>query len=207
MINTEWYSIRTLTLPATAIALLLAFFIVWVVLRIQFSKRWAGVYGDAIFTFILVWKFSLIVTDFRGVIEQPLALIYFNGGTIGVYLGVIVVILQFVWKKQKILLDAEAVTASIWAIVLTQSIYQWLVVLLNDNPVKSEVITLLVLSLLTIFILWKMTVPTKSLLIYTMGLMSVAVFQPQGIWQTAVGISLVLLILGYTLIQQAGGRK
>lgn len=206
MINTEWYSIRTLTLPATAIALLLAFFIVWVILRIQFSKQWAAVYGDAIFTFILVWKFSLIVTDFRGVMEQPLALIYFNGGTIGVYLGVIAVIFQFIWKKEKILLDAEALIASVWSIVLTQSIYQWLFVLLNDNPVKSEIITLLVLSLLTIFILWKMKVPIKSLLIYTMGLMSVAMFQPQGLWQTAVGISLMLLILGYTLIQQ-GGRK
>ena len=207
MNNTEWFSIRTLTLPATAIAVLLAFFIVWFILRLQFSKQWAGVYGDAIFTFILVWKFSLIVTDFRSVIEQPLALLYFNGGTIGVYLGVIAVLLQFVWKKQKIQLDTEGVTASIWAILLTQSIYQWFVVLLNDNPVKSEVITLIVLSILTIFILWKMTVRTKALLIYTVGLMIVAAYQPQSLWQTAVGVSIVLFILGYILIQQVGGRK
>ena len=207
MINTEWYSIRALTLPATAIALLLAFFIVWFILRMQFSKRWAGVYGDALFTFILVWKFSLIVTDFRAVIAQPLALIYFNGGTIGIYLGMAAVCLQFVWKKQKIQLDAEGVTAGIWAIILTQSIYQWFVVLLNDNPVKSEVMTLLVLSILTIFIVWKMTALTKALMIYTVGLMVVAAFQPQGLWQTAVGISMVLCVLGYTMIQQVEGRK
>lgn len=205
MNNTEWFSIRTLTLPATAIALLLAFFIVWFILRMQFSKQWAGVYTDAVFTFIFVWKFSLIVTDFRLVIEQPLALLYFNGGTVGIYLGVIAVLLQIVWKKKQF--DTEGVTASIWAILLTQSIYQWFVVLLNDNTVKSEIITLIVLSILTIFILWKMTVRTKALLIYTVGLMIVAAFQPQSLWQTAVGVSMALFILGYTLIQQAGGRK
>lgn len=207
MINTEWFSIRTLTLPATAIALLLAFFIVWFILRIQFSKRWAGLYGDAIFTFIIVWKFSLIVKDFRSVIEQPLGLIYFNGGTIGVYLGVVAVIVQFVLKKQKVQLDEEGVTAGVWAILLTQSIYQWFVVLLNDNPVKSEVVTLMVLSILTIFILWKKTAIKNALLIYTVVLMIVAVFQPQGLWQTAVGVSMLLFVLGYIMIQQVGGRK
>ena len=207
VINTEWFSIRALTLPATAIALLFAFFIVWFILRMQFSKQWAGLYGDAIFTFIIVWKFSLIVTDFRSVIEQPIALIYFNGGTIGVYLGVIAVLVQFVWKKQKIQLDEEGVTAGIWAILLTQSIYQWLVVILNDNPVKSEVVTLMVLSILTIFILWKKTAIKNVLLIYTVVLMIVAVFQPQGLWQTAVGVSMVLFVLGYIMIRQVGGRK
>ena len=207
VINTEWFSIRALTLPATAIALLFAFFIVWFILRMQFSKQWAGLYGDAIFTFIIVWKFSLIVTDFRSVIEQPIALIYFNGGTIGVYLGVIAVLVQFVWKKQKIQLDEEGVTAGIWAILLTQSIYQWLVVILNDNPVKSEVVTLMVLSILTIFILWKKTAIKNVLLIYTVVLMIVAVFQPQGLWQTAVGVSMLLFVLGYIMIRQVGGRK
>lgn len=207
MINTEWFSIRALTLPATNIALLLAFFIVWFILRVQFPKRWATFYGDAIFTFIIVWKFSLIITDFRSVIEQPIALIYFNGGTIGIYLGVVSVFLQFFWKKQKIQLDEEGVTASIWAILLTQSVYQWFAVILNDNPIVSEIVTLMVLSILTIIILWKMTVKKSALLIYTVGLMIVAMFQPQGLWQTAVGVSMLLFVLGYILIQQVGGRK
>ena len=101
MNNTEWFSIRTLTLPATAVALLVAFFIVWIVLQVQFQKKWAGVYGDAVFTFILVWKFSVIVTDFKAVIAQPFALLYFNGGTIGVFLGVMAVSLQLWWNRKK----------------------------------------------------------------------------------------------------------
>lgn len=203
MNNTEWYSIRALTLPATAVALLVAFFIVWLVLRVQFPKKWAGVYGDAIFTFIIVWKFSIIVTDFKAVIAQPFALLYFNGGTIGVFLGVMAASLQLWWKRQKIQFDATGIAACSWAIILTQSIYQWLVVLLNDNQTTSEVITLLVLSTLTVLILWKITAIKRALILYTIGLMIVALFQPHGLWQPAVGASVILLILGL-VIQRAG---
>jgi len=197
--NTEWFSIRTLTLPAAAVALLVAFFIVWLVLRVQYSKKWSGVYGDAIFTFILVWKFSVIVTDFKAVIAQPFALLYFNGGTVGVFLGVLAVLLQLWWKQQKLQFDATGVIACSWALILTQSIYQWLMVLLNDNPANSEVITLVVLSALTIFILWKVTAINYALILYTIGLIMVTYFQPLGLWQTAVGVSIILLILGLSI--------
>lgn len=199
MINTEWFSIRTLTLPATAVALLMAFVIVWLVLRMQFPKKWSGVYGDVILTFILVWKFSVIVTDTKTVIAQPFALLYFNGGTIGLFLAVIAVSFQLLWKKQKIQFDVTGASAYSWAIILTQSIYQWLVVLLNDNPTNSEIITLTVLSALTILILWKVSTINYALLVYTSGLIIVANFQPLGLWQPAVGVSVILLIIGLLL--------
>ncbi|POZ58003.1 hypothetical protein LYSIN_02787 [Lysinibacillus sphaericus] len=206
MINTEWFSIRALTLPATAIALLLAFFIVWLILRIQFPKIWSGVYGDAIFTYILVWKFSLIITDFQSVINQPLALLYFNGGTVGVLLGVAAILLQFWRKRQQLQFDNEGIMASGWAIMLTQSIYQWFVVLLNDNPLQSELITLVVLSVLTIFILWKVPTTKTALYLYTVGYSIVAALQPLGFWQPAVGVSFLLLLLGIG-IQRMGGKE
>ena len=206
VINTEWFSIRALTLPATAVALLAAFFIVWLVLRIQFPKIWSGVYGDAIFTFILVWKFSLLITDFPSVISQPLTLLYFNGGTVGVLLGAVAVLCQFWWKRQQLQFTTAGVLASGWAIILTQSIYQWFVVLLNDNPLQSELITLVVLSVLTIFILWKVAEMNKALLVYTVGFVIVAALQPQGLWQPAVGVSFLLLVLGIG-IQRIGGKE
>ncbi len=90
-----------------------------------------------------------------------------------------------------------------WAIILTQSIYQWLVVLFNDNSTTSEVTTLMVLSVLTVFILWKMQGGVKrGLILYTAGLIIVAFFQPLGIGQTAVGMSLLLLCLGIVLEQE-----
>ncbi len=199
MNNTEWFSIRTLTLPATAVALLVAFFIVWLVLRVQFTKKWAEVYGDVVFTFILVWKFSIIITDFKAVIAQPFVLLYFNGGTIGVFLGTIAASLQLWRKNKKNRFDATGITACTWAIILTQSIYQWLVVLLNDNQTSSEWITLIVLSTVTILILWKITVIKRALFLYTIGLMIVAFFQPHGFWQPAVGVSVLLLIVGIVI--------
>ncbi len=88
-----------------------------------------------------------------------------------------------------------------WAIILTQSIYQWLVVLFNDNSTTSEVTTLMVLSVLTIFILWKMQGVKRGLILYTASVIIVAFFQPLGIEQTAVGMSLLLLCLGIVLEQ------
>ncbi len=88
-----------------------------------------------------------------------------------------------------------------WAIILTQSIYQWLVVLFNDNSTTSEVTTLMVLSVLTIYILWKMQGVKRGLILYTAGVIIVAFFQPLGIEQTAVGMSLLLLCLGIVLEQ------
>ena len=204
MINTNWYSIRALTLPATAIALLITFFIVWLILRLQFSKKWSEAYSDAAFTFILVWKFSLLVTDFKSVVAQPISLLYFNGGTVGVFLGAIAASLQVWRKRHKLSLQGHHIMAYSWAIILTQSIYQWLVVLFNDNSTTSEVITLMVLSVLTVFILWKMQGGVKrGLILYTAALIIVAAFfQPLGIGQTAVGMSLLLLCLGIVLEQE-----
>ncbi|MEK5429940.1 hypothetical protein MKY88_03650 [Lysinibacillus sp. FSL R7-0073] len=201
MINTNWYSIRALTLPATAIALLITFFIVWLILRLQFSKKWSEAYSDAAFTFILVWKFSLLVTDFKSVVAQPISLLYFNGGTVGVFLGAIVASFQIWLKRHKVPLQGQNIMAYSWAIILTQSIYQWLVVLFNDNSTTSEVITLMVLSVLTVFILWKIQEVKQGLILYTTGLIIVAFFQPLGIWQTAIGMSLLLLCLGIVLEQ------
>nr|WP_283778205.1 hypothetical protein [Lysinibacillus sp. D4A1_S13] len=210
VINTEWYSIRALTLPATAVALLITFFIVWLILRVQFSKKWSEVYADAIFTFLIVWKLSLLVTDFKAVVNNPMSLLYFNGGTIGVYLGVIVVSLQIWRKRHNLQFEKQDIIPCSWAIILTQSIYQMIVVLLNDNTTSSEIITLVVLSVLTIIILWKLAAMKQALLLYTVGYLIVALFQTLGIWQTTVGVSVVLLCLGLAIQYErinVGGKE
>lgn len=210
VINTEWYSIRALTLPATAVALLITFIIVWLILRVQFSKKWSEVYADAIFTFLIVWKLSLLVTDFKAVVNNPMSLLYFNGGTIGVYLGVIVVSLQIWRKRHNLQFEKQDIIPCSWAIILTQSIYQMIVVLLNDNTTSSEIITLVVLSVLTIIILWKLAAMKQALLLYTVGYLIVALFQTLGIWQTTVGVSVVLLCLGLAIQYErinVGGKE
>lgn len=186
------------------------FFIVWLILRLQFSKKWSELYSDAIFTFIIVWKLSLLVTDFKTVVSNPITMLYFNGGTTGVYLGVIAASLQLWRKRQSLQLEEQDMIACSWAIILTQSIYQMLAVLLNDNNTSSEVITLAVLSVVTLVILWKLMAVKQALLLYTISYLIVAFLQPFGIWQTAVAVSLILLCLGLIIQHKrinVGGKK
>ena len=101
-------------------------------------------------------------------------------------------------------------TACSWAIILTQSIYQMLVVLLNDNNTSSEVITLVVLSVVTLVILWKLAAMKQALFLYTVSYLIVTILQPLGIWQTAVAISVILLCLGLTIQHErinVGGKE
>lgn len=182
----------------------------WLILRLQFSKKWSELYSDAIFTFIIVWKLSLLVTDFKTVVNNPITLLYFNGGTMGVLLGVIVASLQILRKRQSIQLEEQEMIAGSWAIILTQSIYQMLAVLLNDNNTSSEVITLAVLSVVTLVILWRLVAVKQALILYTISYLIVAILQPLGIGQTAVGVSVILLCLGLTIQHErinVGGKK
>ena len=43
--------------------------------------------GDAFFYLVIVWKLSIVLTDFDSVLRSPLAIIYFHGGVVGFYLG------------------------------------------------------------------------------------------------------------------------
>ena len=152
----------------------------------------------------------MLVTDFKTVVSNPITMLYFNGGTTGVYLGVIAASLQLWRKRQSLQLEEQDMIACSWAIILTQSIYQMLAVLLNDNNTSSEVITLAVLSVVTLVILWKLMAVKQALLLYTISYLIVAFLQPFGIWQTAVAVSLILLCLGLIIQHKrinVGGKK
>lgn len=42
---------------------------------------------NALLVWVIVWKLSLLVTDFKGVLENPMSLLYFNGGQRGGWLA------------------------------------------------------------------------------------------------------------------------
>ena len=80
---TAIYTIGKLSFPSTWLAVLLAMLVTGIILYVQFSKAMASLYSDVAAIFILVWKFSVVLTDFSTVKQQPLALLYFNGGKLG----------------------------------------------------------------------------------------------------------------------------
>lgn len=84
----------------------ISFVISYFVLRIVLKKKtidslimdtlWNG-----FFTFIITWKFSYALFHPISVIQNPISLLYFTGGDRGMILGVISVLLYFLWKSKR----------------------------------------------------------------------------------------------------------
>ena len=87
MAVTKMFIIGSLTVPSTWIALITAFVVAYSAVRIRIGKYTADILLDAVFYFIIVWKLSVIFTNFNTVIKSPLSIIYFDGGILGFYLG------------------------------------------------------------------------------------------------------------------------
>nr|WP_198044812.1 TlpA disulfide reductase family protein [Lysinibacillus timonensis] len=56
---------------------------------------------DSIFYYIIVWKCSYIIIDFRMFLENPMSSLYFNGGTIGHILGIVAAVFILLFKAKK----------------------------------------------------------------------------------------------------------
>ena len=79
LVATEWYKIFSLTVPSTWIAFVLAAVITGIILYVKFGKEASSQFGDLVFVFIIVWKLSVVLTDFTTVIKYPLMILYFSG--------------------------------------------------------------------------------------------------------------------------------
>ncbi|WP_409251987.1 hypothetical protein V1502_18090 [Bacillus sp. SCS-153A] len=97
----EWYSIGAFSFPSTWGALVAAFFITGLFLRLYYGKDHYDWFGNSVFWFILTWKFSVILFDFTSVINQPLSILYFNGGMKGFWLGIAVALIYIYIKGEK----------------------------------------------------------------------------------------------------------
>ncbi|WP_108306280.1 hypothetical protein [Metalysinibacillus jejuensis] len=173
---TAIYSIGKMSFPSPWLALVLTFILTGIILRSQFSKTASAQYSDFVLTFILVWKFSVILTDFKMVLQQPLTILYFNGGKLGVVLASLAVFVQAYRKRATF-----SFAASAWAIALTQSGYQIIMVLVNDNAQWIELTTLFISSIALLMVVRK---PTIATLQGFMGLhFIIALLQPVALTQ------------------------
>ncbi|MCR2822405.1 hypothetical protein [Lederbergia panacisoli] len=83
-----WYTIGTLSFPATWVSIIAAFLITGAFLYIRKMKDTANWYGNVVFIFIMTWKFSVVLFQFNMIVSNPLSILYFNGGMKGYWLGV-----------------------------------------------------------------------------------------------------------------------
>ncbi|MHA6258412.1 hypothetical protein ACXYMX_00740 [Sporosarcina sp. CAU 1771] len=204
---TNLFSIYTLTLPSTWLALIIAFVVAYVVIRIRFGKYPAEILSDALFYFIIVWKFSVILTDFKTVIHSPLSILYFHGGLIGFYLGLFAAGLRIVMEIRKKEFGFHQLTALFVGVIAIQSIYQVMMVVLNEGGLVAQIVTVLGFAAFALFV-WvvieKSPVWPVQLTVLFIGVhVFVAAFQEQGLTGTPVIATLIMSIFfGITLYQK-----
>ncbi len=200
MFITKYFQVINLTMPSSWVALLLSFLITYMIVRVKFGKELAHFLGDAMFYFVIVWKFSVVLTDFKTILQFPLSVLYFNGGKVGVYLGVVAVILHvfFSFKKKRIM--KEDVFGLLIGSIVTLSMYQVWVALFNTGPFGIRIVTVLtfLIFLLTVLLINQFKKMPKELIFLTIGLhLFISALQPAGIFQTS---TIVMGIIGGILM-------
>jgi hypothetical protein len=152
MAVTKLFLIGNTTVPSSWVALVLAFALTYLLIRLRYGKRIAGVLADSMFYFLFVWKLSVILTDFENVIKSPLSIIYFNGGSIGLYLGLIAGMVAILIELKKNGMHTLEKEALFLGFITIQSIFQLAVVLMNKGPNLAEIVTMSMFTLIATLI-------------------------------------------------------
>ncbi|PIC62677.1 hypothetical protein CSV79_15795 [Sporosarcina sp. P13] len=188
MLVTQYYPIGSITVPSSWIAFIVGFVMTYLVIRNYFGKTYGERIGNIFFNVIIIWKFSVILTDFSTVRHYPLSILYFHGGTFGWLLalsvvGLLTLRLAYCEKWQRI---------DQWALLLAllswQTIYQIVMVFLNEGSNLVKTGTIMMFLLLTILSFWsyRKNVNTISELasIWIAVHFMVSAFQPGGLLHT-----------------------
>ncbi|WP_252502423.1 hypothetical protein [Sporosarcina sp. Marseille-Q4943] len=217
MTVTKLFLIGNFTAPSTWVALMIAFILSYIAIRLKFGKQPASRFGDAIFYIIIIWKLSVIITDFKIVIKAPFALLYFNGGTFGFILGLAIVAFKMWvdWRKGRI--DKDMFVVLFIGAVSVQAVFQVMMVLLNEGSLIARVGTA-VIFLGLLFFIWKNSHSSGShivqlSLLFIAAHVFVASIQPKGLMNPPLLVTLliglfftVLFVKGPTFEQTDGGK-
>ena len=208
---TEWFIIKSLTLPSSWVAVFLALLITGIVLWVKFGKDTEDWFSDAAILFILVWKFSVLITDFEMILEFPLAILYFNGGETGLFLGLLSALGRLLWQLNRKGWTEIDFVALIVAFVLLQSLYQFLMVSMNEAEFWQKLMTIAIFSgmiILTWMKVFKSNVWRLQLLVLLLlAHILVAIIQPEGVFQSPLLITVLFLICGFTVYVILNKRK
>jgi len=197
---TEWFIIKSLTIPSSWVAVLLAILITGIIMWRKFGKETEDWYSDAAILFLLVWKLSVVITDFQMIVESPLSILYFNGGKEGIFIGLIVALSRLLWRFKMKNWPQYELVAMLFSMVMIQSLYQIFMVLLNEAALWQKIITVVLfvgMSTLTwlkisISRIWQIQLTILFLFIHIF----VALLQPQGMLQTPLYVTVIFVICG-----------
>ncbi|MDN4606837.1 hypothetical protein [Sporosarcina highlanderae] len=182
---TKLFLIGNLTVPSNWIAIIIAFIIAYSVIRLRLGKKQATLFSDAIFYVIIIWKLSVILTDFSIVIRAPISIVYFNGGIFGFCLGLVFVAgrIWFEWIKGRV--DVKSLVALFTGAVTMQAVFQVMMVLLNRGSLVAGIGTAVIFIVVAIFV-WMSFDETgnhmmMTALLFMAAHVFVATIQPKGL--------------------------
>ncbi|WP_017381549.1 hypothetical protein [Paenisporosarcina sp. TG-14] len=201
---TEWYIIKSLTVPSSWIAVILAILITGIVLWRIFGKVTEQWFSDTAILFLLAWKLSVIITDFDMIIDFPLSILYFNGGTTGLFIGLIVALARLLWLLRRQGWPERELVSMLIALVMVQSLYQFIMVLLNETALWQKVITVVLFAGFTTLTWLKASISSVWRIQLTLLFLGVHIFvsliQPLGMFQTPLfvtGLFVISVVMVY----------
>lgn len=200
---TEWYIIKSLTVPSSWVALMSSFVLMGLLLWILYRKEIASIFSDAVLQFVLIWKFSVIVTDFSSVIKHPLTILYFNGGMMGLVAGILFMCISLWHKIRQRGFIEEDLHAVFVSIILCTSFYQILMSILNEAALWQKVLTITSFTCWVLLALWKRNARAlwhnQLLLLFLCTHLFIATLQPLGIWQISVLVTAIFVLFNILL--------
>lgn len=194
---TKYFQVINLTVPSTWIASILSFIVAFFIIKFKYGNTTARFLGDAMFYFVIVWKLSVVLTDFTTVIQFPLSILYFNGGAVGVYLGIFTVGIFLFYNLKKNRMSQLDVFGLFIGSIITLSSYQVFVAVFNPGPFGIRLGTIagfLIFMLLVVTFVNRFKEMPKELAMLLIGLhLFMSVLQPAGLFQTP---TIVVVIIG-----------
>lgn len=152
MQNNMWYTIFNLSLPATSLAVLGAMSITILFLFILKRRKWIDSFLNYFVLFILVWKFSYVLTNWQEVMNYPLSIIYFDGGTFGIALAAIIL---FIYSVLRVKSEKDTIQQQSFYWLSMYSSSQFLYALLNDGVLWLTILIVFFNLVILILILWQ----------------------------------------------------
>lgn len=152
MQNNMWYTIFNLSLPATSLAVLGAMSMTILFLFILKRRKWIDSFLNYFVLFILVWKFSYIITNWQDVMDYPLSMLYFDGGTFGIALAAIIL---FIYSVLRVKSEKDTIQQQSFYWLSMYSSSQFLYALLNDGVLWLTILMVFFNLAILILILWQ----------------------------------------------------
>ena len=193
---TNYYHIASVTIPSTWIALIVACVAAYIGIRMKFGKSYAERFGDAVFYVIIIWKLSVIITQFDTVIHAPISIVYFNGGFVGFCLGLAFVAFRTVMDVRKEKLDGKGLVVLFTGAVVALALFQVMMAVLNNGGSFVKIITIVVFLAVAI-VVWISAMKDGEQFVQLSWLVMaahtfVAAVQPKGVFQPAHIVTLAI---------------